>query len=228
MKLRLGLQLRVVFILAAIIVAVTAAGGWSYYASARRSLRQGDDAHAAHLAQSLAVAARYHLRDGRTAELQRLASDFVVSENVRFVAIVAPKGDVVALACRDGGEWTELMSLPTSTYATDQPAPEVLTVARPVAIRDGGAPRDGGLVGAVRVVFDTSATTASLHDVQKRITLMAAAIIAGAVPLGYLLLSRLLVHPLRSLVGFTRRLGRGEDLDFRGVELALVDADVVD
>ena len=208
-NLRLGLQLRAVAILAAVVVLVTAVGGWSYYANARNSLRQSDNAHAANLAHALAVAAQYHLRDGQAGDLQRLASDFLAAGNVRFIAIVAPVGEVMASASRDEQQWPELMNLATFIHATDQPSPDVLTVARPVVIPRAGDSSDH-MVGAIRVVFDTRTTTDNLLTVQRRMTHTAACIVLAVIPLGYLLLSRLLVQPLRRLVGLARRLGKGD------------------
>jgi len=74
--------------------------------------------------------------------------------------------------------------------------------------------RGGQLSGGVRLVFDTGATRAELAKVQRRISELAAAIVLCAIPVGYLLVWRVLVQPVRSLVQATRRVGEGE-LDAR-------------
>jgi len=210
-QLRIGLQFKAVVILTSVVMAVTLVGGWSYYHNASATLRRNDHLHARRLGQSLAVAAQYYLRDRQTVALERLAGDFLQNDSVRFVAIVDGKGRVIASASRQTklSRWTGLVNLPVSVSSIYQVNENVLTLARPVQLPDALFWKDH-VVGGVRVVIDTSSTTASLRRVQKRMIGVAVLMVLCSIPVGYVLVWRILILPFRKLVGLTRRLAKGD------------------
>jgi len=210
-QLRVGLQCKAVLILAVVVLAVTLVGGWSYFCSASTTLRRNDQLHARRLGQSLAVAAQYYLRDRQTVALERLAGDFLQNDSVRFVAILDGEGRVMASASRGtkANRWSGLVNLPVRVSSIHQVDESMLTLARPVQLRDALFWKDH-VVGGVRLVIDTSSTTASLRKVQKRMVAVAGAMVLGGIPLGYLLVWRVLIVPFRRLVALTRRLAKGD------------------
>ncbi|HUT61365.1 MAG TPA: hypothetical protein VNA25_26245, partial [Phycisphaerae bacterium] len=153
--LRFGLQLKSVLILALLVLGVTLAGGWSYFDAARQSLRKSDLHYAGQLAKALGLAAQHDLRQGRDHALQRLVTDFLRNENVRYVALVDSRGMLVASACSDGpgDRWEYLAGLPAALTATEQTSDDLLVLASPIVLRDV-VWWEQRLVGGVRVVFD--------------------------------------------------------------------------
>jgi signal transduction histidine kinase len=147
------------------------------------------------------------MEGGKPAELQRLVDDVVVNQEVAYAALLDAEGSVVASAGR--GPWHSLVALPSSVSDIHQVTSSVLTVAQPIVTRDlkGG---DGGLAGAVRVVLDTAVTSASLARVQRDVTVLAVVIVLAVIPLGYFLVWRVLLQPMRRLVSATRRLAEGD------------------
>ena len=210
-RLRVGLQLKSAFILAVVVVGVTVAGGWCYYDTARESLRTSERQHAVQLARALGVAGQYDLRQGHGLALQRLVGDFLRNDNVRFVALLDARGLPVASACseRDTGQWSSLIRIPVAVSATRRLDDDVLVLARPIVMRDV-IWYERRLVGAVRIVFDTRATTAKLAAVRQRMAVVAAGIVLCGIPLGYLLVWQLMIKALRRLVALTGRLAKGD------------------
>ena len=209
--LRVGLQSKAILILVVVVLTVTVAGGWFYLSNARASLRSNDLRHAERLGMSLATATRYHLRDQQTVALERLTADYLGDHSVQFLAILDFKGRVVASASRgpSAHKWSRLVNLPLSVSSISQVDDNSLAVARPVVLREALLWEDH-LIGAVRLVVDTTATTANLANVQKRTVVVAAAIILCVIPVGHLLVWRVLVQPFRKLLDQTRRLSKGD------------------
>ena len=210
-QLCVGLQMKSALILALIVLSVTAAGGWFYLDATREMLRASDRRHAAHLAKALAMAAQYDLRQVQSHSLQRLASDFLRNDNVRYVGLLDSAGRVVALACgdRDPKQWAFLTKMPVAVSTTRQEDADVLILARPIIMRDL-IWYEERLVGAVRIVFDTTRTTAKLAQVQRRMTAVAAAIVLSGIPLGYVLVWHLMLKPVKKLVSLTGLLAKGD------------------
>lgn len=208
---RVGLQLKSVLVLAFVVIGVTMAGGWFYFANARASLRSTDHRHAVRMARAVGLAAQRDLWEGRRTAAQRLVSDFVRNENVYFVALLDAEGRTVAAASKGsvGSQWLSLIQLPVTVSTTTQVSEDVLTLACPIVARNM-PDREGELVGAVRLVIDTSPTTRRLARVQQRMSIVASAIVICAIPLGYLLVWRLILQPIRRLANQTRRLGGGD------------------
>lgn len=212
--LRIGLQLKSAVVLTLIVLGVTAAGGWFYFDTARKSLRSSDQRHAARLAKVLGMAGQYDLRRaGRDSLLRDLVDDLLRMDNVRYVALVDAQGLVVASACGDADQeqWASLVNLPVAVSTTRQLTEDTLILTRPIITRNVSWYKER-LVGAVRIVFDTRGTTAKLKSVQRRMAAVAGVIVLCGIPVGYLGVWRLMLRPLRRLVAVTGRLARG---DFR-------------
>jgi signal transduction histidine kinase len=208
---RIGLQLKSGVILALIVLGGTGAGGWFYLDAARESLRKSDRQYAAQLTTALGMAAQYDLHQGREVPLQRLVTDFLTNQAIRYASLVDARGQVVVSSCGDRSpkEWVRLCDLPVSVSSTRELGDDVLVLGRPIVMRDAVWFEDR-LVGAVRVVFDTSATTSKLATVRKRMTAVAAGIVVCGIPLGCLLVWHVMILPLRKLVGVAGRLAKGE------------------
>ncbi len=210
-QLRVGLQFKAVLILALLMIAVTVTGEWFYLENARATLRRNDQNHAIRLIESVAASVQYHLKNRQIEAMEALAKDLVTNNSVRFVAILDIQGRPVASASGDSNpeEWSGLVVLPTSVSFTEQLSENVLVLARAVVL-DEELFEEKRTVGAVRLVIDTSRTTANLAQVQWRMTLVTFAIVLCALPIGYLLVWRVLVQPIRRLVDVTQRLSEGD------------------
>ncbi len=206
------MQSKSVLILALIVIGVTTAGGWLYFQSVRTWARRCDREYAGRIAHALSVIARDDLADRRSARLQRLVEDFAHNGDVRFLVLLDDEGRVTASTAPAGTakRWSPLAALPATLRSVRQVDDNVLTLAQPIVLPDEATGGDK-LIGAIRLVLDTSSTTSSLVKVRRRIWTIAAAIVLCAIPLGYLLVWRALVQPVRRLVRVARRLA---DQDF--------------
>lgn len=210
-QLRLGLQIKAIVVLAVVVVGVALAGGWFYFATTRDWLHQADEDRARQLARALSVAAEADLRARRYVALDQLVCEQVGQDGVVYAAVVNAHGQVVASA--DKGDrarrWPELLELPLDASRAAQTADGDLLLACPIRSRDALFWTDR-IAGAIRLVVDTRATTARLAGVQRHIWTVAACLILCSIPVGYLLVWRVMVRPVHRLVGVTRRLGQGD------------------
>jgi len=208
---RVSLQLKSVLILTFVVVGVTISGGWFYFSSTRTWLNHYTHQDARRMGQTLGLAAQHDLLAKRNVALQRLAGDFIRDDKIVHVVLLDSQGRVAASASREkyARRWRYLENIPVTVSSTTKVEKNRLALSRPVVMRSAKAP-DGELVGAVRLVLDTSSTSRNLANVQQRICVIAAAIVLCAVPLGYILVWRILVLPVRRLVSVVRRLGEGD------------------
>jgi signal transduction histidine kinase len=204
------MQVKSVLTLAAVVVVITAVAGWSYYAVIERWLSESRRCHVRVLTESLARSALDPLRDGDADALNRLAADFVFTDGVRHVAVLNADGRVVARASRAGDRpWPTVVNWPLAISETQRVGKDMFALARPV-VDEPGRGRTGGLIGSVRLVVDTTPLAASLAEVRIAMGLIAAALVVFGVPLGYLLVWRVLVQPVRRLVSATSQLAAGD------------------
>lgn len=211
-QLRVGLETKSILVLAAVVIGISLSAGWFYYSSFRGWLLERDQQEAMRIGRSIELAARPQLRGRNGDDLRELAQEFIGRSNTCFVAILDARGNVVGLASQDKHrrQWQGLLSLPASVSRTHRVDDYVLTHARPIVVVDPGRQGGARVVGAVRVVLDTSETAARLAAVQKRTNVIAAALVLCAMPLGYLLVWRVLIQPIQSLASAARRLGAGD------------------
>ena len=212
-RLFVGLQSKSVLILALIVVATTVIGGWLYFHTTSQFLRARDRDDAQKLSHALGTSVMVCLRGDDPERLQALAEDFVSRPGVDHVVLLDADGQPCAKASRhsDPTRWDGLARLPLSVYSVQQVGSNVLTIARPVVDEADGS--DGShekLLGGVRLVLDTSATSLALAGLQGRIMLLGVWVVVCTVPLAYLLVRRVLVSPVRKLAGVTQRLAHGD------------------
>jgi signal transduction histidine kinase len=204
------MQVKSVLTLTAVVGVITAAAGWSYYAVVESWLAESRRCHVRVLTESLARSALDPLRDGEVDALNRLAADFVFTDGVRHVAVLNAEGRVVARASRGGAKrWPTVVNWPLAISETQRVDRNIFALARPV-VDDPGRGQSQRLMGSVRLVVDTTPLAASLAEVRTAMGLIAAAMVAFGLPLGYLLVWRVLVQPVRRLLSATSRLAGGD------------------
>lgn len=205
-----GMQSKSVLVLAVVVLVITTAGGWSYYAVLHGWVAESRRCHVNVLAESLARSSQNALSDGDVDFLKQLARDFVRTEGVRRVLIVDADGRAVAQASAPGIDgWPNLAAVAVSVSETRQLGESLFAIVRPV-VDVPESDRKRQLVGSVRMVVDTTPLAASLAEVRGTMLLIAALLIGAGMPLGYLLVWRVLVQPVRKLVSTTARLAEGD------------------
>ncbi|MFW6065662.1 MAG: sensor histidine kinase [Planctomycetota bacterium] len=196
--------------LTAVVLVITAVCGWSYYAVIRGWLEESRRCHVKVLADSLVRSSGEALFEEDIDALDRLAGDFVLTDGIRQVEFIDSDRQVVARACRDGcDESPGVINWPLAVSETQALGRDVFALARPVVYTPGGD-EPARLVGSLRMVIDTTPLAASLAEVRTTMLLIAAALIAGGLPLGGLLVWRVLVQPVRKLLSATSRLAAGD------------------
>ena len=209
----LGLQIKSVLVLTCVIVAVVAAGGWYYYRAVREMVWRNNYIHAEQLGKALSFAAETDLRDKRWDCLDDLTRDLVRFEknSVPYVAIVDAEGNVVSSAVRSGQTepWQRLFRAGPSKLNLSRHNGRYVLITRPIISRDKVWLKER-LAGGVRMVLDISETKQALVQAKQKILYAAVWIAFFAIPLGYVLINRVLVHPIRRLVHVTRRLAGGD------------------
>lgn len=210
-QLRIGLQLKAVLVLTSVAFLVAIAGGWFYFSSARNAMQASDLRQAKAAGDALAVMASRDLGNGDMVELSRLAQEYVWIDGVRLVVILDGQGRQVARAARDSreGAWDSLVNTPAAVWHVEPISEDILTLCRPIVSASQG---DQGrqVIGALRMVLDTSGTRMRLAKVQDRLVLVAGAVVLCVMPLGYLLVWRLIVQPIRRLAMASRKLADGD------------------
>ena len=208
---RVSLQLKSAVILTFVVLTALAVGGWFYYDTTDQWLVGEDGRRAMRIAQALGLAAQKDLVDQHYGTLQSLAKEYLRNDNIQYVAILDARGESAASASRDvgGNKFAPLLRLPVSVSATRRLDRNTLSLAHPIILSDTTWYKDR-LAGSVRLVLDTSKTTASLRQVRDRMMVIGVIIAACVIPFGYLLVWHVVGQPVRDLVGATRRLARGD------------------
>ena len=210
-QLRVGLQPKAILVLAVVVLGAVGSGVWFYLAATRSLLERSDTQYAARTTASLGGLLRSDLEHGQGEAVRTILEEFTQVSGLPYAAVVDADGKPIARICHDGQRalWDgRLLSLPASVSSTSRWA-DALVVAQPVFVgREGDNP--GRLVGAVRLVLDTSETAVKLTRARQHLLIVAVAIIACAIPLGYLLVWRVVLQPLGRLAVTTRRLANGD------------------
>lgn len=194
----------------AVLVALVAAGGaWLYYSACEDWLRQAALDRARDLGEALSLAVEPDLRERRYVPLQKLLQDRVDQDRVVCAAVVNEQGHALASAGQAEGAWQNVLALPTERNVARQTGEDRIVLAQPVYRNDALYFQDR-LLGAVRVLLDTSATARRLADVRRTLALLGLALVAAALPIGYLLVWRLFVRPVHRLVTVTDQLAEGD------------------
>ncbi len=205
------MQVKTFVVMAFLVITITLAGGWLYFSNAKYWLGQGDKKHADLIGKSISLASQHDLLNGNSQPLERLVSDSMGNEEICYVAILDSKGGIVCSAYASGhsGRWGGLAKSPPSISAVNRPTRNLLTLSHPI-IAKGVPGHEGQLIGAIRLVLDTSVTTVKLAKLQLHVCLIGATLVIMGLPIGYWLVWRLMVQPINKLVLTTRRFGRGD------------------
>jgi signal transduction histidine kinase len=209
-----GVQAKTIVITTFLVLATATMGGYLYFVSAGAMLRQSDQQHAQGQGHSLSLMVAKPLAASDATAVRRIVLDLARSPQLRYVAVVDAQGRLVAAASRTGEAdiWGGLVNVPPAIMACDSPTTDVITISRPVL--NGRTDRADQVVGGVRLVFDARATAVRLARLERRLLMIAAAMVVAMVPLGYLMVWRVMVQPLRRMVGTVRRVAQG-DFDAR-------------
>ncbi len=197
--------------MAAVVIGAVSSGAWFYITAAESLLDGNDRRHALCSAQSFSRLVADHITNGRIEDINKVADDFREAPEVAYVAVVGADGELLARSCRDGrgAMWDgQLLNLPASMSSTRRYG-NMLALAQPIVV-DGPEGSSERLVGSVRLVLDVSATAISLAAARQRLWTIAAAVTLCAIPLGYLLVWRVVVQPIRRLVAVARWLAAGD------------------
>ncbi|MCJ7544937.1 MAG: HAMP domain-containing histidine kinase [Phycisphaerae bacterium] len=209
--LRVGLQPKAILVLTVVVLGAVGSGVWFYLTATRSLLERSDGQYAARTATSLGGLVREDIESGRVEAVGSVLEDFTQVSGLPYAAVVDAQGQLIARICNDGQRplWDgRLLSLPVSVSSTDRWG-DMLVVAQPVFVgREGNSP--GRLVGAIRLVLNTEDTSAKLAGARRRLLIVAVAITGCTIPLGYLLVWRLVLQPIGRLVAVTRRLADGD------------------
>ena len=210
-KYRIGIQLKAALVVAAMVLAATATGGWFYYAATQQVLRHKDHQQADRLASGLALAASEALARRDLGALKKLTNAMLRHPSVHSATILSREGKVMAKTSRLATEFHRLQPLvqpPSLSYET-QLGRNFLEVGRPVVITTTKSGRDV-LVGGVRLVLDTRLTAEVLSGLRRQVAVVTMFIVLLAIPIGQLLVWRVLGVPIRKLVKATRQLAEGD------------------
>lgn len=208
---RTSLQLKAALVLTFIVVGVTLFSAWLYYVQVHTWLEHRDREEAHRLAAALATAARAELARDQHQALDALLEDMMDSGQIAFLALVDENGQVVARATHPQwrAAWLGLLNLPPSVSRSEMAGTMAVTCAVPV-VSDGRHGPVGTLLGGGRVVLDRRDSVNQLRAIYRRLGLIAAAVVALALPLAYLLVWRLVVQPVHRLAKAARRIGEGD------------------
>jgi len=210
-RLRIGIQVKSVLVLAAMVLAATGTGGGLHFLVAREILHHNDRLQADRFATGLTVAAVPGLVATDRAALQKLVHGLLRQETVQRASILDREGKTIASAqrvCADFEQVRAVTQPPSLSYELRW-GDDFLEMGRPVLVPASNAEKDA-LVGGIRLVLDTRPTAKLLAGLGREVMLTAIVIVLCAVPLGQLLVWRLLGVPIRRLAGATRRLAEGD------------------
>jgi len=209
---RIGLQVKSILILAVVVLTITTGSGWTYFSVTKAIIEQNDRFHAEQLASSLVLSARSAVIAGDRKALQKVAASALSRPEVFFVAILDRHGKPLATAESNDPQLRRpqlAFQPPSLSYELRGGGRESLEIGRPILANMDSREADL-LAGAVVLAVDTRETAAILAGVQQEVALAAAAIILFSIPLGHLLVWRVIVCPIRVLLRATRQLANGD------------------
>jgi signal transduction histidine kinase len=209
-QLKVGLQTKSILVLSAVVITVAGSGAWFYYESTRNAFQMKDLSYSLNFGESLSLVVSEPLEQGDTERLQSLLNSFIESDSVGFIAVLDASGKTVASAARGVSPeaWSELLKLPVSYYEMSRVDSNRIVLAQPIQF--SSSDHTTKLIGSIRVVFDSPQTARMLLTVRRRMMNIACAIIVCAIPLGYLLVWRVLVQPIHQLARAAQRLAIGD------------------
>lgn len=210
-NIRVGLQVKAVLILTFMVLSATLAGGWIYYGHVCNWLQTNELQQAERFAEALSLSAGEAVAKGNRRALQQLGQDFLTNASVLYVAFVGPDGRELASVSKGFRGRAAQPVLPEAiTVSYARPTPDnSLIVVRPIhAPGDDAGQRQ--VVGAVRMTFDTERMAGYLKRAHSTMLLLSCLMVIGALPVGNLLVWRVLSLPVRRLMQVTRKLAEGD------------------
>ncbi|HUU21352.1 MAG TPA: HAMP domain-containing sensor histidine kinase [Phycisphaerae bacterium] len=210
-SIKISIQVKSVLILAVVVLLATTAGGWFYYAATRDILRHADHQQAGQLASGLALSAAPALAEDNVVSLHTLVNELLTKPKVQSAAVLDRNGRTVAYAERAATGFQRIRAVtqsPSLSYETHI-GDAFLEVGQPVLTPAPDGQRSQ-LVGGVRLVLDTRPTAAMLAGLQREVSMVGALVVLLAIPLGQLLVWRVVAVPIRRLVEATRLLAQGD------------------
>jgi len=206
-NLRVGLQVKALIIMAFVVLSATLIGGIAYHRVVSDWTSRSQLAEADHLARSLTIAAAGPMTRKDRPALHRIATEFLAYPEVLYVSFVDDRGMALAEAWQDprGRDAQPLLPEAAELAYARPVSGNCLIVARPVLPYSGGRP-----VGGIRITVDANAAAARLEKAQTQMLFVGIAILALIAPLGYVLVFRALLQPVRRLARATRQLADGD------------------
>jgi len=213
------LRARAAVVVAVVLLAALAAGIHWLHRPFSDLARKQDAQYGQQLGKTLSLTAEGYLEldyRQRSEKLRQVVGDMVRFQPVRYVAVLDSKGRVLASATRDPADrrWQkQLSSIRIREYTCRFDGSDTLVVTRPIIARDKVYWQER-IGGAVRLVLDVRATNQTLAATRKQFVGIGVFIAALAAALGYLLVWRVMVRPIRRLAGVALQLAGG-DFDAR-------------
>ncbi len=203
-----GLQVKSAIILTCVVVGVVSVSAWSYYRTIYQMMYHNNRQNALLLGEALTWAADAAQQKEREEAVRNLAGDWIKSGSAVYVAIVDKGGRVISA---QGGvkRWAPYTQAPLTAHVLRYHGPNHIIVAQPIIVRNG-VEGDYRLSGGIRMVLDVSSPTRAMLRAKWGIVITAGLIILFVVPFGYLLVSRVMIRPIRQLVAVTHRLAEGD------------------
>ncbi len=211
LKRKIGLQTKSILVLTALMFAATAAGGWLYQVAAEAILHQNDRHQADQLAGGLAVAAEPSMIRPQREALQKLVAGLLNHPDVQYVAVLDENGNPLAKAEKVNPDSRRCLPgfQPPSMYYDLRRGSDFLEIGRPLMVRDPASKQET-MAGAVRLILDTRETAGILRGLHRETLMIALVTVLCMIPLGHLLVWRVMVVPIRRLAGATRQLAAGD------------------
>ena len=210
-KTKIGLQVKAVLILTFMVLAATTVGGWLYFMVTARILRSNDLHAAESLADGMTGAAAQNMANGDLGAVARLVDGLMEHPQVLDVCIADVNDRTVTAAGQVGAD-VPIRLLTTKRPALSYERPhgeDYLEIGRPIIRRNAGG-GEARLIGGIRLLLDTRDTARILAGVQEEVLLVAALVLSGAIPVGLLLVWRVVCNPIGRLVSATRQLADGD------------------
>ena len=209
-KMKIGLQIKAVLVLTFVVLTATATGGWLYCMVTARILRSNDLHLAESLTDGMTGAAAQNMANGDLGAVARLVDGLMAHPKVLDVCIADVNDRAVTTAGQVG------VDVPYRLVTTQRPAlsyerqlsEEYLEVGRPIIQR--GDAGEAKLIGGIRILLDTRDTARILVGVQEEVLLVTALVLCGTIPLGLVLVWRVVCNPIRRLVLATGRVADGD------------------
>ncbi len=210
-KVRTGLQIKAALSLTFVVLAAISAGGWLYYMVTARILHDNDRLQAESIIGGLTGAAAWNMANGDTEALRKLIDGLLEHPKTLDAVLVDRGGNVLTSAGRVGADVPfRLVTCKPAAFSYELlHGEDFLEIGRPIVL-PGARDRPARLVGGIRLLLDTRETARILAGVQQEIFLVAALVLACAIPVGLVLVWRVVCQPVRRLMTATARVADGD------------------